>query len=68
VPLINKTHYWGYISRDKPTALGVVQRVMDAIESIAAFPSMGRVGLVPHTKELVVSGTPFDYCVSDKTR
>lgn len=49
-----------YISQDKPhAALGVINRVLEAIENIATFPSMGRSGRVPHTKELVVSGTPL---------
>jgi toxin ParE1/3/4 len=49
-----------YISQDKPdAAIKVMQRVMEAIEHIATFPSIGRTGRVPHTKELVVSGTPL---------
>ena len=49
-----------YISKDKPdAALAVVKRILEAIENIALFPSMGRSGRVPHTKELVVSGTPL---------
>lgn len=49
-----------YISLDKPSAADtVVQRIMEAIENIAFFPSIGRLGRVPHTKELVVSGTPL---------
>jgi toxin ParE1/3/4 len=49
-----------YISQDKPTAAqAIMQRVMEAIENIAAFPSVGRPGRVPHTKELVVSSTPL---------
>ena len=49
-----------YISQDKPdAALAVVKRAIEAIENITAFPSMGRSGRLPHTKELVVSGTPF---------
>lgn len=49
-----------YISQDKPSAAqAVMQRVIEAIENIAAFPSIGRPGRVPHTKELVVSGTPL---------
>ena len=48
-----------YISQDKPdAAIKVMQRVMEAIEHIAIFPSIGRTGRVPRTKELVVSGTP----------
>ena len=37
----------------------VIKRVVEAIENILTFPSMGRAGRVPHTKELVVSGTPL---------
>ena len=49
-----------YISQDKPNAaLAVMKRVVEAIENIVTFPSMGRPGRVPHTKELVVSGTPL---------
>ena len=49
-----------YISKDKPdAALAVVKRVIESIENITAFPSIGRAGRVPHTKELVVSGTPL---------
>ncbi len=51
---------YDYISQDKPSATqGVIQRVMEAIENIVAFPSMGRSGRVPNTKELVVSSTPL---------
>lgn len=47
-----------YISQDKPNAaLTVIKRVVEAIENIATFPGIGRAGRVPHTKELVVSGT-----------
>lgn len=49
-----------YISQDKPkAALAVMKRVVEAIENIVRFPSMGRSGRVPQTKELVISGTPL---------
>jgi addiction module RelE/StbE family toxin len=49
-----------YISQDKPNAaLAVIRRVIEAIENIVTFPSMGRAGRVPHTTELVVSGSPL---------
>ena len=49
-----------YISKDKPnSALAVIKRVVEAIENILTFPSMGRAGRVPNTKELVISGTPL---------
>ncbi|KTC69004.1 Toxin RelE2 [Legionella birminghamensis] len=59
-----------YISQDKPDeAITVMQRIMEAIEHIATFPSIGRTGRVPRTKELVVSGTPLIvvYQVKDNT-
>lgn len=33
--------------------------ILEAIEYLARYPSMGRVGRVPKTRELVVSGAPF---------
>jgi addiction module RelE/StbE family toxin len=49
-----------YISQDKPSAAhAVIQRVMEAVENIVTFPSIGRPGRVPYTKELVVSSTPL---------
>lgn len=49
-----------YISQDKPSAAtAVIKRVLEAVENLAIFPSIGRPGRVPHTRELVVSGTPF---------
>ncbi|CAM4381063.1 MAG: hypothetical protein LEGION0398_MBIBDBAK_01082 [Legionellaceae bacterium] len=49
---------YDYICQDKPSAAkGVIYRIMEAIENIVIFPSIGRTGRVPNTKELVVSGT-----------
>jgi toxin ParE1/3/4 len=49
-----------YISQDKPSAaIGVIKRVFEAIDNLAIFPTIGRPGRVPHTRELVVSGTPL---------
>ncbi|WP_347252094.1 type II toxin-antitoxin system RelE/ParE family toxin [Legionella sp.] len=49
-----------FISKDNPHAAeSVICRIMESIENILAFPSIGRPGRVPHTKELVVSSTPF---------
>lgn len=49
-----------YIRQDKPKAAFAVSKlVVEAIENIVAFPSMGRAGRVPNTKELVVGGTPL---------
>lgn len=49
-----------YISQDKPSAANeVIKRVFEAIENLASFPNIGRPGRVPHTRELVISGTPL---------
>lgn len=49
-----------YISQDKPKAANdIIKRVFEAIEHLAVFPTIGRPGRVPHTRELVISGTPL---------
>ena len=32
---------------------------MEGVENLQLLPNMGRPGRLPHTRELVVSGTPF---------
>lgn len=49
-----------YIRQDNPAAaVRTVLRVLEAIEYLATYPTMGRAGRVPKTRELIVSGTPF---------
>jgi toxin ParE1/3/4 len=49
-----------YIRQDNPAAAArMVLRVFESIEYLATYPTMGRAGRVPKTRELVVSGTPF---------
>ncbi len=49
-----------YIAQEDPAAaLRVVGRIGDAAHYLEDHPSMGRVGRVPGTRELVVSGTPY---------
>lgn len=49
-----------YIRQDNSTAAArMILRVLEAIEYLLTYPNMGRVGRVPKTKELVISGTPF---------
>lgn len=49
-----------YIRLDNSmAATRVVLRVLEAVEYLATYPTMGRNGRVPKTRELVVSGTPF---------
>lgn len=49
-----------YVRYTNPSAATrMVLRVLEAIEYLSTYPSMGREGRVPKTKELVVSQTPF---------
>lgn len=49
-----------YIHQDHPAAAAhMVLRILEAIEYLVKFPTMGRSGRVPKTRELVISGTPF---------
>ena len=51
----------GFVSsleRQDPDAAGrVVERVREAVDTLAGYPSLGRPGRVPGTRELVVPGT-----------
>ena len=49
-----------FIAEDNPRATAkTAERILDAAERLTAFPASGRPGRVPHTRELVVPGTPF---------
>ena len=62
-------HLRAYIARDNPRAAAeVAKTVLEAVERLRRFPSMGRPGRVPDTRELVVPGTPLviPYTVSER--
>jgi toxin ParE1/3/4 len=49
-----------YIRRDNATAARkVVGQIFRAIEMLVRYPSAGRSGRVPGTRELMISRTPF---------
>lgn len=49
-----------YIARENPAAaVGVVLRVVEAVELLAEQPGIGRPGQIEGTRELVINGTPF---------
>lgn len=53
-------HLYTYIANDNPDAArNIVARIVDAVENLADFPESGRAGRVPHTRELVIPGTPY---------
>ena len=49
-----------YIAEDNPkAAVQTAARILDAVERLSDFPASGRPGRLPHTRELVVPGTPY---------
>lgn len=58
-----------FISAENPTASArIVDRIESAVGRLAEFPHMGRAGVVPGTRELMVPGTRFIviYVVGDE--
>lgn len=49
-----------YIAEDNPiAAVRMTERIYDSAERLLPFPASGRPGRLPHTRELVVTGTPY---------
>jgi len=49
-----------YIRQFNPVAAQkTVARIEEAVEHLSRFPAVGRVGEVPGTRELVITGTPY---------
>ena len=49
-----------YIALHRPLAAAKIAALLvEHVESLCSFPSIGRPGRVPGTRELVVSETPF---------
>lgn len=62
-------HARAFIAEDNPQAAAqVAERILNSVERLKEFPASGRPGLLPHTRELVVPGTPFfiPYRVKDQ--
>jgi toxin ParE1/3/4 len=58
--LTNLDQEAGYIARDNPEAAArVVMRIATSVEQLATHPASGRIGRVPGTRELVITGTPY---------
>ena len=59
-----------YIARDDPPAAArVVEHIASSVKLLGTHPASGRLGRVPGTRELVVTGTPYivAYRVRDET-
>lgn len=55
---LQKLH--NYINQDKPqAAANVAKRIIDAVDLLGHQPGIGRPGRVPHTRELIIGGTPY---------
>jgi toxin ParE1/3/4 len=37
----------------------MIERIRDVADQLANYPSLGRTGRVPGTRELIIGGTPF---------
>ena len=49
-----------YIALTSPLAAqSVVDRVLRAVDHLTAFPESGRIGQIPGTREVVVTGLPY---------
>ncbi len=49
-----------YIAEDNPQAAAkTAARILGAVERLREHPASGRPGRLPHTRELVVPGTPY---------
>lgn len=49
-----------YIAQDKPVAANnIAKRITATVNLLADQPALGRPGRVPHTRELIISGTPY---------
>jgi toxin ParE1/3/4 len=60
VALANLEAEADYIAEDSPAAADrVVQKIFRAVALLGKYPSMGRPGRVPGTRELVVANTPY---------
>ncbi len=58
----------GYIADDDPNmADRIISRIRQAIDTLAAFPQLGRQGRVSGSRELVVSGLPYTIVYSRPT-
>lgn len=56
---LDQAHDYIALSNSEEVAARVAQRIITSIQQLAAFPTSGRPGRVPGTRELGISGTPF---------
>ena len=53
-------HVRSYIARQNPAAAAnVAKAILETVQNLTRYPSMGRPGRLPGTREPAISGTPF---------
>jgi toxin ParE1/3/4 len=55
--LVEVRRYIG--DRNRSAARRVARRILESVNLLTRFPAIGRPGRVPHTRELVVTDTPY---------
>lgn len=49
-----------YVAQDKPDAAGRLSaRIASVVEALREYPHLGRAGVEPGVRELVIGGTPY---------
>jgi addiction module RelE/StbE family toxin len=56
---LDQAHDYIALSNSEDVADRVMLRIISSLERLAAFPTSGRPGRVPGTRELVIPNTPF---------
>jgi toxin ParE1/3/4 len=51
---------WDYLAAENMSAAqSQLERILDAVETLALYPELGRKGRIASTRELVITDTPF---------
>jgi len=56
---LDQAHDYITLSNNKEVAARITTQIVTGVQQLAAFPTSGKAGRVPGTRELVISNTPF---------
>ena len=56
---LDQAHDYIALSNSEEVADRITMQIVTSVQQLATFPMAGRSGLVPDTRELVISNTPF---------